>query len=50
MRRTLPQAANDEQAVFAIISWNDVVLPNFHKTAWQQLQPDWKGLLLTSRF
>jgi hypothetical protein len=33
MRRTLPQAANDEQAVFAIISWNDVVLPNFRKAA-----------------
>jgi len=33
MRRRLPQAANDEQAVFAIISWDDVVLPNFRKSA-----------------
>ena len=33
MRRRLPQASNDEQTVFAIFSWNDVVLPNFRKTA-----------------
>jgi hypothetical protein len=32
MRRRLPQGSNDEQAVFAIISWNDVVLPKFRKT------------------
>ena len=33
MRRKLPQAGNDEQTVFAIISWNDVALPKFRKTA-----------------
>lgn len=31
MRRRFPQASNEEQAVFAIISWNDVVLPNLRK-------------------
>ena len=33
MRRRLPQTATDEQAVFTIISWNDLVLPNFRKAA-----------------
>jgi hypothetical protein len=33
MRRKLAQASNDDQNVFAIISWNDVVLPKFRKTA-----------------
>jgi hypothetical protein len=32
MRRKLPQAGNDEQTVFEIVSWNDVLLPNFRKT------------------
>ena len=32
MRPRFPQGSNDEQTVFAIISWNDVVLPNFRKT------------------
>jgi len=31
MRRKIPQGSNDEQVVFAIISWNDVVLPSFRK-------------------
>jgi hypothetical protein len=32
MRRSFPQA-NDEQAVFTIMSWNDVVLPNLRRAA-----------------
>jgi hypothetical protein len=32
MRGRFPAGHNDEQTVFAIISWNDVILPNFRKT------------------
>jgi hypothetical protein len=31
MRRRFQQGSNDEQAVFALINWCDVVLPNFRK-------------------
>jgi hypothetical protein len=33
MRRGFPEANNDEQAVFTIMSWNEVVLPNLRRAA-----------------
>ena len=33
MRRRFSQGSNDEQTVYSIISWNDVILPNFRKAA-----------------
>jgi hypothetical protein len=33
MRRRFPQGSNDEQTIYSIISWNDVILPNFRKAA-----------------
>jgi hypothetical protein len=33
MRRRFSQGSNDEQTIHSIISWNDVILPNFRKAA-----------------
>lgn len=31
MRRRFPQASNEEQTIFSIMSWDDVVLPSFRR-------------------